>query len=782
MSAGRSTSYFHLVKAIIAGLFLLAAITSCQVLPVVVKKYPVQKPFVYETKVKVIGNFSNEERTLLERGLKAQLDDSLQDRKLDKVVYSVLKNPPVYDSTNADKSTVFMHALLISLGYFNDSIDYHDTVVQKSANQYRTYITFEVKPGKQWKLDSISYNFRDSQLQKLCDSSRKEAVIKKGDPFAKGPISAEIDRLTEFFRNNGFLRFSRDDIIGLWDTVDVAFLQPAVDPLEQLQQLQRLRERRQQPTANLEFRLRNVDSSKLIRYYNGNVTIYPDYNVDTAGLERKIAVDTAHHMTVIQHRRKFKPKIFPPNIYLPHDSLYRLRRYIRTVNRLNLLGTWRLVNIDQIPRKDQDTVDYVLRLTPAKKFSFTTNLESSINQSAISGRLFGIGVNVGVQNRNFGRAANFDSWNARYGIELGNSGERQFIQTQQISLSRSIVFPRAILIDRFIRENRKDNWRSSLFGNITNTTRRFLYNQTTINAALGYEYQRQNQLWAVKLLNFEYSLLNKTDSLDRLIEKNPSLKNIFTDGLVCSFIISRTLTGGKNNNLNVLRINFEGAPWLLSPFHSPFLDTEVYRFVKVDLEGARLIRFPKTSIALRGFIGIGIADPFNTTKNPDKKNALPFFKQYFAGGPNSMRAWALRRLGPGSLVKDFTGDKGRPDRYGDFQLELNGEYRFPIGKPLGIKVDGALFIDMGNVWLLKGKAGLPEEVFQLSDAINELAIGSGAGLRVDFGFFVIRLDYSYKVRDPSPSEGYKAIQNKFFGYSFFKGTQFQLGIGYPFIF
>ncbi|MFI5129745.1 MAG: BamA/TamA family outer membrane protein [Chitinophagales bacterium] len=781
MLAGRSFSYLHLVKAIIAGLFILAATPSCKV-PIIVKKYPVQKPFVFDTKINLIGNFSNEEKVALESGLRAQLDDSMRVRKLDKLLWSVMKHPPVYDSTNADKSIVFMHALLVSQGYFNDSISYRDTVMKKKTDQYRTYINFDVKPGNQWRLDSVSYNLGDSQLQRLTESTRNDAVIKKGDPFAKGSISAEIDRLTELYRNNGYMRFTRDGLIGMWDTVDVAFLQPAIDPLEQLVQLQRLKERRQRPSANLEFRLRNVDSLKLVRFYNGDVTVFPDYTIDTAGLVRKVSVDTSHHLTIIQFRNKFKPKIFPPNIYLPYDSLYRIRRYIRTVNRLNLIGTWRLVNIDQIPRHDKDTVDYIIRLTPAKKYSFTTNLEGSLNQSATSGRLFGIGINVGVQNRNFRKRANFDSWNVRYGIELGSSGNKQVIQTQQISLSRNIVFPRALIFDKLIPENRKDNYRSSLFGNLSNTIRRFLYDQSIINAALGYEYQRRNKLWTVKFPNIEYSLLNKKDSLDSLIKINPSLKNIFTDGLVFSTIVNFTVTGGKNKNLNVLRVNSEGAPLFLAPIHSPFLDTEIYRFVKVDLEGARLIRFSKTAIALRCFIGIGVADPFNTTRNPDKKNTMPFFKQYVAGGPNSMRAWALRRLGPGSIVKDFTGPGGAPDRYGDVQFESNAEYRFPIGKPLGIKVDGAVFIDVGNIWLLKKEAGPPEAVFHLNSFLSDLAIGSGVGLRVDFGFFVIRLDYSYKVKDPSPSMGNKDLQNEFFGYSFFKGTQFQLGIGYPFIF
>src|SRR5258705_684707 len=130
MSAGRSFSYLHLLKPIIGGLFILASITSCKV-PVFVKKYPIQKPFVYETNINLIGNFSNEEKASLNSGLKAQLNDSMRVRKLDKLFWSVMKNPPVYDSTNADNSIAFMDALLVSQGYFNDSITYHDTVILK---------------------------------------------------------------------------------------------------------------------------------------------------------------------------------------------------------------------------------------------------------------------------------------------------------------------------------------------------------------------------------------------------------------------------------------------------------------------------------------------------------------------------------------------------------------------------------------------------------------------------------------------------------------------------
>ncbi|MGZ8509470.1 MAG: BamA/TamA family outer membrane protein [Chitinophagaceae bacterium] len=773
MLSGKPLSDRIILNAIVA-VSIIVGLASCTI----VKNYQPGKPFVYKTNINLIGNFSNDEKDVLVTGLEGQLDDSMQVRKLDKLLWGVMKNPPVYDSVNADKSIIFMRALLRSLGYFRDSIYYDHIVKQEQEDQLRTVVTFHVAPGKQVHLDSVNYNLRHPELQHITDSTIKQAFIKKGDPFAKSPISAEIDRLTDLYRNSGYLRFSRDELVGLWDTLDVSLLQAVIDPFEQLEILQKLRERRENPTASLEIRLRSIDSVELTRFYIGNTIVYPDYISDTTGLTRKVTV--VEGITVVQHRNRFKPKIFPPNIYLPKDSLYRLRLYSRTINRLNLLGTWRMVNIDQVPHGD--TVDFVIRLTPAKKYSFNTNLEGSINQSAIAGNLFGVGVNVGLQNRNFAKSANMTNSNLRYGIELGKTlGSGQFIQTQQVSFSHNIYFPRFVPGFKLIPENYRDNFRTLFSFTAANTERRLLYNLTTINGAWGYEFQRRKWLVNLKLPNIEYSYLNRRDSLDTLIKYNPSLRNIFTDGFIASVIVNVTLSGGQGNRLNVFRVNLEQSGLLTGILRNSFLDRHLYRFVKLDAEFAHLIRFNKSSVAFRGFAGAGYE--FNSTRNPDKRNNLPFFKQYFSGGPNSMRAWALRRLGPGSTMKEFVGQQGTPDRYGDIQLEANAEYRFPIGKPLGIKVNGALFTDVGNVWFMKAAAGRPEEeIFKLSRLGKDIAIGAGGGLRIDFDFFVIRFDYSYRIKDPSPALSDAANQNKWFSYPFFKGAQFQLGIGYPFIF
>ena len=150
-----------------------------------------------------------------------------------------------------------------------------------------------------------------------------------------------------------------------------------------------------------------------------------------------------------------------------------------------------------------------------------------------------------------------------------------------------------------------------------------------------------------------------------------------------------------------------------------------------------------------------------------------------------MRAWGLRRLGPGSTVAEFKGTNGYPERYGDVQLEANIEYRFPLVKVAGVPIYSALYTDMGNVWFLKKGPDRPQEqIFSFSRLAKDLAVGVGTGLRIDFSFFVIRLDYALKVKDPSPDPAHADVQNKWFGYfngHYNKAQQFQLGIGLPFI-
>ncbi len=779
MITGRPSILSRLLLPLPAMPVLFLFLASCKVIP---KNYPKGTPFVFETTITVNGNLTAEDKEALSSRLENQLDDSMKVRTVRKFFAKggfnrpILNKPPVYKRENADRSILYMRALLNSLGYFHDSIYYRDTTLLRK-DQQRAIISFYVQTGKVVKLDSISYNLKQPELQAITLANKNESLLKKGEPFAKTTVSLELDRLVDLYRDNGYLRFNREELKGIWDTLDIELLRPTLDPFEQLQILQKLKEKRENPTANLEIILRpGYDSSKLTRYFIGNISVYPEYSPDTIGLKSSTVM--VRGFQIVSYRNAFKPKIFPQHIYFNHGDLYNQKNYFKTINRFNSLGSWRLANIEQLPRKGQDTADFIIRLTPAKKYSFNANVETSQNQNQYLGNLFSIGANVGFLFRNFAKSAIQANSNFRYGIELGNN----FVQSQQFVLSNTVYFPKFIFpsAGKIVRKDKRNNFRTVFGINAASTQRKELFNLASVNGSWGYEYQfskpRTNLLYQLswKIPNVEYSNLRPKDSLNKLIAANPALKNIFTDGFISTTILGASVTNAHEKRPSVISVNLE-LPFLAGLIPSKFLDSQLYKFMKINLEFTKQFKRKNSSLVFRAFAGIGYA--FNSTVNANKRIALPFFKQYFAGGPNSMRAWRLRRLGPGSVVKDYSQ---YPYRFGDIQLEINMEYRFKLATIAGTKVESVLFTDIGNVWFMKKAAGSPDEVFKFSRLGKNIAIGMGTGLRLDFTFFIIRLDYAYKVKDPSPDIPNAGSQNKwFYDWKPFNG-QLQLGINYPF--
>jgi outer membrane protein assembly factor BamA len=780
MLHGRQQTYKGNVLLILIAFFALF-FTSCTI----VKKYPHDKPFVFKTDINLVGKYSTAEKADLISRLKNQLDDSMQSRRVSHAFYSVIKKPSAFDSASADKSISFMNILLNKLGYFRNNITYTVKIdtPKNHPHQFRAKTIFDVTPGKLVRIDSIAYNIRQRDLQRLSDSAIADSYLKKGRSFSQDTIGAELDRLVELYRNNGYLRFTRDELVCGWDTLDVSILQPTFDPFEQLAQMEQIRKHRESPTANLEIRLRsNIDSSRLHKYYVGNITMYPDLSEDTAYYSRK--EKWIRDMKMVYYKDQFKLKFLPQNVYFKRGEVYKQQAFLKTINRFNSLGAWRLVNIDQLPRKNSDTVDFNIKLTPAMKYLFSANLEGSINSGNILSvsNLLGLGINVGLQNRNFARASNQSNLNVRFGTEFSVASGQQFIQTKQASIGYAIYFPRDIPKMRFLPEKFRDNFRTVLSTNVANTDRKDLFNLTTVNAYWGYDFSWRNKKntttksISIKLPNVEYNFLTKRDSLISLIAKNPSLRYIFNEGLVISMADNFTAIRDRPKTTDILRVNFEESG-LISGLIKTNLFDSIYRFIKMDADVGRKFKFKKSELVLRLFGGVG----FELQSPSDNKSKyLPFFKQYFAGGPSSMRGWGLRRLGPGSTIKYLSDD---PLRSGDVQLEANAEYRFFVGNVSGVKVNSALFTDIGNIWYRRPNPDYIGGDFQFNKFYKDLAVDIGTGIRLDFNYFILRLDYAVKARDPSPDPGNAASQGKWF-YGWTPGSLlngiFQLGVNYPF--
>lgn len=789
VSAAKPISYHRFLFAIAA---LTVFLTSC-----VVKNYPVGKPFVYETNIEIEGKYSTEEKKVLKSQLQQQLHDSLRAPRQQKFLFwQVLNKPPVFDTINTGKSKVFMTALLNSLGYYRGDIT-SDTVLNIKDDQYRTTVNFKVNPGKLIKLDSIWYDLRDSAprlpaidtLQIITLNSLDQKLIKKGDPFSKPLISAELDRLSDVYRNNGYLRFSKEQLLGVWDTVGLALLQPTLDPFEQAQQLEALRIRRENPIADLEIRLKpDPEISRLTRYYIGTVKVYPDFNSDTIYYKPLFDTLTPNQYEFISYQKLFRPHKLVDYIYLQRGELYKQSNFLRTQNKFNSIIAWRLVNIDQIPRPGQDTVDFEIRLVPANKYSVSVNLDVSRNNQGnltTETNLLGLGANFNLLNRNVGRAANQSNTNFRYGIEL--TTKLDSIQTQQVNIGYTIIFPR--LTPKFkVPRSWADDARTSLAFNLGFVDRLDFYSVKTLIASLGYEFKIKKTLVGIRFPNIEYNVLTQKSGLKDLIAQNRSYAYIFNDGLIVSGIINLTRASGKKNLTTIKSLSgeFSGIPGIIKAIDEK---NQLYRFVKIDAQIVQTYKIRRTAIAWRIFAGLGYSMPFSLKSGePDSSNLfMPFFRQYYAGGPNSMRAWTVRRLGPGSTLKSYAKDVA-PDRFGDIRLEANLEYRYYITKVVGFPLEGAVFVDMGNVWFKRVNEDFDSGEFHIRYLWRDLGVGMGTGLRIDFGLLKLRFDFAYKAKDPSPDIAEKEAQNVWF-YKWRpglgdkngrRGAQFQIGIDYPF--
>lgn len=760
---------------------MLAVILSgCAI--TIVRKPPQGRPFVYQTNVRVQDAANSSEKNELEARLQEQLDDSLRVRTRSYPLWKTITRPPAFDTVNIERTKAYMSALMRSLGYFAANIT--DTYyIRKVRDQQRVTIDFTVVPGKNLRLDSVDYALTTPAWQQLVMQHRRSAVLKKDGPYSKAAVAQELDRIINLLRNNGYYKVTKDDIYAEVDTVVEALIDPTLDPFEQLQLLEQLRARRENPTIDVIIKQRPMSDPRAVRpYYIGKVTIYPDVPVavDTFQVVRRDTMRIGNFF-IITRSDKFHRRFLTQYSALKPGDLYRQDNYFKTINTFNQLGAWQQANVDVFENLSNDsTLDVEITLYPAKKFTGILDLELSRNNAntanadlvAVS-NLFGIGFNVGFRNRNFARQSVQTTTNARVGVELG----KNVFQTVQTSLSHNIYFPK-IHSPRWLPPLKRDSLdlaRTIVSFNAAYTDRRLFFNLFSSNVSFGWEWGRENHVWLVRLFNLEYTKLNKSDSLLELQDKIPYLKYAFNDGLVSSFQISRRWQKQTGNHFNAIRWGVEASGVFWGMLKNIDIDARLYRFVRADAEYRHLIQYRKSALAFRLFGGVGFA--YGDSSETVKERTLPFFKQYVAGGPNSMRAWQVRQLGWGSNIP--SNDTSFRDRFGDVQLEANVEYRFQLGTlPGGIKLGSAVYVDAGNIWLRKtfGDPELKNAEFNLGRLGKDLAIGAGTGLRVDFNYFLIRLDYAYKVKDPQRKVD---PERWFYNWTLFNG-QLQLGINYPF--
>lgn len=671
--------------------------------------------------------------------------------------------PSIFDPKKAAQASEQMEIYLRQSGYFAAEVD--TSFRQKGR---RIYLTYEVKLKRPHRYRKIKYRIADSTLKGIVLRDSVNRRFKRGDRYDENELTRERGRLFDLLRNNGYFAFSKQYIFFEMDTLA------------------------QVPEYRIDATL--VIQGKHTQYRLDSVRFIADQQ--RGGKE---AQTTRYEgIWFREHTKRYSKKVLSHRIHLGRDSLYRHENSVATQRSLASLDLFKFVNI----RYDTTGNRLVSNINVNSYPKYNISLEAGVNvtQQSVPGPF----VTLGFQNRNVFRGCELLTIQLRGLLEAqGNFGdlEETNLYAQEYNLSTDLIIPKFFFpfAGKLNRRYGKYNPKTRLRASYTQTNR-VLYNRLNMQVALSYLWNNnRNSSFDIALLDFNAVLTPSLASsfrnyLDSLSAQGNPLQQSFQNSVLRSTSFSYTYNDnryGNNPNNYFFRGQLEqgGTQIRRLLFNSPGLGDVMqrlinpdsladYNYLRTDLDLRRNIRLSRHSqLALR--TRLGLVYPFGPGATG---SILPYEKYFFAGGGNSIRAWQPRRLGPGGFKPPFR-ERSNPFDYafeqpGELLLEMNAEWR----RDLFSVAEMALFLDAGNVWMINND-GREEAQFRWKNFWQQIAIGGGFGLRLDFSFFIIRGDVGIKLHDPAAQVG----QNWLFRYFAFDRplgrpgqAVFNLAIGYPF--
>jgi len=690
------------------------------------------------------------------------------------------ERPSLYDSLAAIQSAREMELYLNKVGYFYSDVEFKTSRVREK----KVKVEYLITPAQPYRLNSVIYAIDDSLMLGFIRNSKSEPKVAKGAVYNAFAMDDERDRITNILQNNGYYYFNRDFI---YFEIDSNSLNHDMTVKIKVKQNQ---------IASVEEPWK-IESVPHKRYFIRDVYIRPNFDPIAAS---SLAYDTlcipsfdkkgtklpGDYYVLYQPEDHIHPKTITQSVFLKPGDPFRQTDISKTRSRAAELGVFSYTNIRFKPvpgesEKLKGLLDCSIDLSKRKVHSFTIETEATN-----SGGRPGIGLTFTYSNTNIFRGAETFNLKARGGLEaqkiFGDDADyvegTPFFNTIETGIEASIIFPRFLIPvsqDRFPKYFRPKTNLS--FG--VGYEDRPEYERWLTNLAFGYTW-KESERKLHQIYPFDWSLVNVSLSpeFEQELEDEPNdqIKYQYTDNLITALRYSFTYntqdirkiqnffyfrgnleTAGNILNLgsNVLGANTDSAGYYVL-FGIPFA-----QYVKIDGD----FRFfnvitRNSSVAYRFFLGTGI--PYGNAV------VLPLEKGFYGGGANGMRGWPYRLLGPGS----YSNSDDYFDRMGDVQLEGNIEFRFPVYS----FIKSALFADFGNIWLLKDTESYPGGDFQFDRFYKEFAIDIGLGLRLDFNFFIMRVDFAIPLRDPSQPDGDRWVMDQWQ----FNDFIVNFGIGYPF--
>lgn len=624
-------------------------------------------------------------------------------------------------------------------GFYNAKVDYKLIYHERFKE---TGVDYLVYGGKRYRIRSVNFYAEDSVLNSLMQATKKESLLVPGNPVTSLDYEYERNRLTNLFQNNGYSQFIPNFIELSGDSSNFQ--------------------------VDLKVSIMDFNQEKVHpRYTTGWIKVYTDFNPVKAS--SPTVTEKSDSIYFVRRFREYlvKPEVLSSKISLREGEIANKSLQQETYNRLSQLSPYKFVMIRPVfDSLEANKINYDLMLVPKPKLwqsDYGLNLNyTSINQD--NQQLFGVGGNASIENNNlFGGAERFVSaLSANTDIR-----DLKFLYEFFLTNSNSIYIPKPIGLHKYsgfypvFRLALPEQYRNfSKYGQTRLSLNAYYHSLSetfdifTVNASLGYQFKPGEQ---TTLYIDQFTIDYHTANIIRESLKNePYIKNSLSPYLLTGFLFDDLAIGIKSKNIYSkftwsisTGIEFSGLEmFLLNKLYNQLSGTEVYWTLKLN-EEIRLAKYFKThfeyrnnyafsqgtSLASRFFIGFGV--PFGDN------SILPYTKQFYAGGVQSIRAWPTRGLGPGSYVFQQQTEDQVAFQKGDIKLEANIEYRFN----LPWYFEGAVFIDAGNIWLYNDDTVLKNARFT-KDFYKQIAMGPGFGLRLNFNFLIIRFDLGYKWRLP----------------------------------
>ncbi|MEO6453549.1 MAG: BamA/TamA family outer membrane protein [Ginsengibacter sp.] len=784
----------------------------------VVRKYQKDKPFVYNNIINLnIDDVTPDEKVIIKSRLNTQLDDSSKVRIKDVAfVLHYIDKPPVFDTVAARQSSDNMQVSMVNLGYYSAKTNYTFNI--DSANRQhekKVTTTYNIEAGRRTLIDTFAYLLYKPELQQLAVQTRDKSSLQKNAPVTKAAIANESSRLVDLFRNNGYYKFTAEELRVTGDTTIEALTTVSDDPFDALRLLAEANEKRNKPTIKLAIQLdKSNDSTRLNKYYINDIYILPDYIPGDVYTDSGLTQSIINNYIIRYHKKIFTNHLLANSVTIKKGDTYSQDDYFKTLNSFYKLGVWESPGIDIIERKDTNLLDLVVKLIPIKKYGFEGSIELSYSANSSttngisasnSGNLLGVSGNVSILNRNLKKQAIRMTNGIRAGVEFNTSKRTgsSLINSNEIGYSNNITIPKFVTPFKCINQKKLLTQQTFINTNISLINRINFFHQQIFNTGFGYNWTKKaNRNWTYRPLSIDFRrLYNRSDSFDATLNRFPFLRYSFNTALVIGQTLSFTssyINPKFPQRQRSFKFNIEESgllwgrlkPVLSSAGKQNFLTKYLKQFIKTDIEYTYIISHPKSAVVFRLFGGVGI--PLSKADT-----TLPFFKQYFGGGPNSMRGWPVRGIGVGAQkLLPYNSNNTFNDRTGDIQLEGNAEYRYNIA-PLfsnAITLKGALFIDAGNIWNYKNtktNGTVDSTQFKFQNIYKQLGVSAGTGFRLDFNYFLIRFDLAFRFKRPdiTANDGWQIPSLNFlnlFGSNIerkrwrYENFNFTIGIDYPF--